>query len=503
MQSTKKKRMERDGNVERTFPADGQPSFEASPSEGSELIAPVEKVGSENPSEVLDQPVDLVPPDGGREHSEGLGELWVEDEMGGEGGHLWVNVNLQPMDRWTHLLDWLHSEHGLRDLHVECKDIPGELPVSPLILSKPLMLAFTGAGRGLYQTSSLSYNKFAPPPDVLAIPTTALLNVHTLRPHYPPDFSPNPISHKFKSKDTPAEEGGLYPLTATQLITLHLALHHPDRPEWTDSDVPPDPWAPFLRILPESFRWHHPLTWLVPDEEGVEDGMDKWRALERSLPEPTRILLKDVEKRFWEDVNVLRTVLVRSSFFFRKRKTVQSLKKIGLREQATHERYSTTSLSRTIPLSSFLWAWLNVNTRCLSFPLNLHPPGGSNDLTLAPILDMANHSSTSTPIPHTLPAAFPTSKATLYALPAAGGGDREVTLQYGPHDDGFLLAEYGFVCRPDAEGQGNEWNEVCVDRWVGELVDQLGEEEGGRRKRLLEETAYWGSVLILSSPKKN
>ncbi|CDZ96753.1 N-methyltransferase [Phaffia rhodozyma] len=385
---------------------------------------------------------------------------------------------------WQSLIRWLTEEHGMENLYVSCEEIPG-------------------AGRGIYQTASFPYNKFAPPSNVLSIPTSALINAHTLRTHYPSQFTPLPLTKSKKASSSRSktslekaqtedgEPDEIYPLTATQLVTLHLALHNPNQPALSSLSTQ-DPWAPFLKVLPQSFRWHHPLTWLVAevDQEGDQEapGMKRWRDLERFLPKEVRRLVQDVEKRFWEDVKVLKTVL------------------------KTHPTYSSTDLSTSLSQSSLLWAWLNVNTRCLSFPLLLEPSSGTNDLTLAPILDMANHSSSSTPIPCTLPSSVPASKASTYVLPASedqpdprsdGQNDskREVLLQYGPHEDGFLMAEYGFVCYPpDEEGRGgNEWNEVCVDRWVEEIVSSLGS-EGAKRKEILEEERYWGQyTLHLSS----
>lgn len=96
-----------------------------------------------------------------------------------------------------------------------------------------------------------------------------------------------------------------------------------------------------------------------------------------------------------------------------------------------------------LSLSFLLWAWLAVNTRCLSYPLALEPADGTNDFTLCPIVDLANHSTESTPIPHLLPPDGPPSKIKTYALPAqdrAMKAGEQIFLQYGGHEDGFLLA---------------------------------------------------------------
>lgn len=179
-----------------------------------------------------------------------------------------------------------------------------------------------GAGRGLYVTPSLPVaNRFAPPPPLISIPTSALLNAHTLRPHYPKSYVPPTLAESRKeSVSDAAEERPLLPLTANQLLTLHLALHHPESPLKDDTALPPNPWALYLKSLPRTFHWHHPLTWLVRFSEDEEEGAkkDELRKMEDALetlvyclPARAQVLLRDVERRFREDVKVLKEVIVR------------------------------------------------------------------------------------------------------------------------------------------------------------------------------------------------
>jgi hypothetical protein len=175
-----------------------------------------------------------------------------------------------------------------------------------------------GAGRGLVISSDVPYNPFAPPPDLISIPTSALLNVQTLRPLYPRSFSPPSLlksSTKLSNKPSPSTTAHvpLLPLTATQLLTLHLALHCP----YADKhpSLPDDPWAPYVLTLPCSFHYHHPLTWLVDlaadDEIGeTQRTQTTFAGLTDLLPARTRTLVLDVHKRFEDDVRVLREVLV-------------------------------------------------------------------------------------------------------------------------------------------------------------------------------------------------
>lgn len=72
------------------------------------------------------------------------------------------------------------------------------------------------------------------------------------------------------------------------------------------------------------------------------------------------------------------------------------------------------------------------------------------------------------------------------------GRSTEVLLQYGPHDDAFLFAEYGFVCWKDADGNGNRWNEARVDGFVEAMLLELPSGEGHTKRRILEDEGYWG-----------
>ena len=316
--------------------------------------------------------------------------------------------------------------------------------------------------------------------------------------------------------DSAAPEAGVarppLPLTSNQLVTLHLALHHPESTLAGHDALSPDPWAPYLRSLPRTFHWHHPLTWLVrlsaEDDEGegaVGARLRKTEVLLESLftclPERAQLLVRDVERRFWADVEVLRSLLVRLSLLVSITSLAFAADVAPHLAQATSPPFPSCP---TPPLRSLLWAWLNINTRCLTLHLGLGPADGSNDFTLAPIVDFANHSPSATPVPITLPEEASARKATQYALPAtedmvsshAGGRKTEVLLQYGPHDDSFLFAEYGFVCWKDADGNGNRWNEARVDSLVEAMLMALPEGQGHAKKRILEDDGYWGWVFL-------
>lgn len=162
-------------------------------------------------------------------------------------------------------------------------------------------------------SEDIPYNSFVPPPDIVSIPTSALLNARTVASLYPRSFSPRPItdtrkktlSSKDKAKTTPSSH---LPLTSTQLLTLHLALHRPDPTETSDApptghpSLPADPWGPYLRTIPARFD-EHPLTWIVDVDAAAEikpaRPVSSLARLAECLPRKTGLLLDDVERRFW------------------------------------------------------------------------------------------------------------------------------------------------------------------------------------------------------------
>ena len=88
-----------------------------------------------------------------------------------------------------------------------------------------------GAGYGLYTTCAVH-----PSTPLFTIPASALPNILTLSPHYP-------------CSDPP--------LTAVQLISLHLALHRPK----PGKDSLDPLFGPYISVLPGDFAFH-PLSWL-------------------------------------------------------------------------------------------------------------------------------------------------------------------------------------------------------------------------------------------------
>ncbi|KAN0060838.1 hypothetical protein ACQY0O_007497 [Thecaphora frezii] len=163
-------------------------------------------------------------------------------------------------------------------------------------------------------------------------------------------------------------------------------------------------------------------------------------------------------------------------------------------------------------LSDFLWAWLSVNSRCIYFPLSLSTH--SDNLTMAPLLDMANHTSLAAveckvryDVKKGLELYAPPASARSPAMGTRGlrKGD-ECFITYGAHSNAALLAEYGFVLPPSSE-EGEEGEECMANRYCEVAVDQevegLFEEQGqqGRRKmELLRERGYWSDFTLHPTP---
>lgn len=103
------------------------------------------------------------------------------------------------------------------------------------------------------------------------------MNARTLGPHY----------SMWKSSSSP--------LTATQLISLHLLLHRP-----LDDQESLDPlFGPYISILPREFD-SHPLTWIVKQEFAGTTKSLETKFLEY-LPPSVMVALVKLATRFWAD----------------------------------------------------------------------------------------------------------------------------------------------------------------------------------------------------------
>ncbi|GAA5904742.1 hypothetical protein JCM5296_000751 [Sporobolomyces johnsonii] len=353
---------------------------------------------------------------------------------------------------WASLLAWLKTFDGAIDPE------------------KNVRLVHNAAGRGLVARGDL-----APDSLLISIPNAALLNLSTLRPLYPPPF---------------------HSLTATQLLSLHLALQfrrHLFSPSSTAAEpptttAPRDKFWPFLATLPRAFETV-PLTWsiesrstdklradfdvdaadasLLQREKDITPGIRRKRQkqarLLELLPPGVRRRAADVERRFKEDWTVVQ--------------------KLWANKNAVE--------GETLAFLDFLLGWLNVNTRCIYFDL-----GGKNEdnLTLCPVIDMINH------VPGRATKPSPRIMSLTFSSPSSSSNDPplknndELAFSYGPHEDAMLLTEYGFVV-----GEANDYNAVEVDRFVEALFEAQGE-EGALKRGILADESYWGDMTLQCSP---
>ncbi|KAK7054916.1 hypothetical protein VNI00_003379 [Paramarasmius palmivorus] len=301
---------------------------------------------------------------------------------------------------WNELLAWL--------------DIP-QPPVVPRSADR--------AGYALVANEPIKANR-----PLFTIEASKVLNVKTLTPLYPG-----------------------HALSATQLISLHLLLHHPDK------GASPDPkFGPYIATLPRDFAFH-PLTWAVNESELVE-----------YLPPSHADALKALLARYYTDRVAVLGYLERSQ-----------------------------QLEDDLDVSKYLWSWLCVNTRCIFHHLKKTRSDPDN-LSLVPILDFANHSSI-------LPSMMP-SAASAHTKPQHGGigsftlfgpadvgtkANEELFLRYGAHCNRVLFIEYGFIL-PEAEQPSRE---IEVDDLVEILFRDRGD-AGTWAKEVLDENNYWKDYTL-------
>jgi hypothetical protein len=114
-----------------------------------------------------------------------------------------------------------------------------------------------------------------PQASLFTIPASALMNIRTLSPHYPRKPS----------------------LNATQLTSLHLAIHRPKNNQESSDHL----FGPYISIMPRDFNLH-PLTWLILRETGqvAPPGLDH---LPPRVLEAVRLLAERFKKD-WKSVRV-------------------------------------------------------------------------------------------------------------------------------------------------------------------------------------------------------
>ncbi|KAJ3814270.1 SET domain-containing protein [Lentinula aff. lateritia] len=286
---------------------------------------------------------------------------------------------------------------------------------------------------GLYAKKALSLKTM-----LFTIPRTALLNRKTLSSYYG-------IATKS--------------LSAMQMISLHLLLHRP-----LSGRESLDPlFGPYISTLPQNFDYH-PLSWTI--KRNIGPSLD-------ILPPDAFWALQDLSSKFRNDLAAV------SSFIL----------------EATSKAPSEFVEDNESLVHDYLWAWLNVNTRCVYYQIK-NSPSDPDNITLCPILDFANHSS------H-LPCMTPPSpgdgnlRSNLYRdfsllspSDSSVDADSELHLQYGAHCNRVLFIEYGFVLSLNSIPEDQRTLEVNVDDIVEALVVEKGE-TGVWMKSVLILDNYW------------
>lgn len=150
---------------------------------------------------------------------------------------------------------------------------------------------------------------------ILEIPSSALLNPLTLAssttqiPDYlfpRPSTSTTSGTHptkKARTSSTTTRRSSIASetkcLNTTQLLTLYLALNRDPKSRRSS------PWNKYFETLPKAFVPWHPLTWYY------NTGHDGWLLkLIDMMPVSARLKLEDVKKRYADDSEVLKGVLV-------------------------------------------------------------------------------------------------------------------------------------------------------------------------------------------------
>ncbi|KLO18588.1 SET domain-containing protein [Schizopora paradoxa] len=342
-----------------------------------------------------------------------------------------------------------------------------------------------GAGKGLFVSRSIPANSI-----VVKLPSAALMNIRTLRNLYG-DCNLEGYSAKTGGK--------MIFLNGTQLISLHLALHRPPRHGGRSTDPT---FGPYISVLPKEFD-SHPLTWLIKQNPAAfEEGDAAFGGgLLGHLPPSVSSELTTMSNKFLRDWDIVRNCWE------------AHLKRP---DEASADNAAATGSPQAvrIPLRypNFLWAWLIVNTRCLYIRLFNHDYPLTN-LTLCPLIDFANHTTSQ----DTRPGAFPqircTNEARLggsnnFLAPGAthdmafvSHPDREliegeeVFLRYGGHCNRALFVEYGFV---DEHGEPSI-SEVNVEDLMDALFRDAGE-VGDACRDVLQREGYTKNLCLFLSP---
>lgn len=377
------------------------------------------------------------------------------------------------------------------------------------------------AGRGL-----VFRNRIEPEQVLLTLPFDTLINVKTYKSFFHPATLPIPVRTATSGRNNRITNAN-HSRSSSQLLSFLLARARIEislKRERTNAETNPKHQAlqRFVQTLPQRFDTV-PLTWsmFVHRLEHSQIPLPpSWKQrlfgqLLQALPPHSQYLQHKVRQRFEKDWQALCAL----------RDTHPAL----LAEPAllACNPDLARNIVRSIDLDTFLWAWLCVNSRCLYLPLGL--ADHADNFTLAPLLDMANH--TSDPaleckVTYASDGGFelraPSNEAHRKPSPkdasfAAMPGD-ECFITYGPHSNESLLSEYGFVlptqltltehASQDASShaesgqhwQGSRYVDVLMDHHVERLLQAQGA-DGERKIELLQNRGYWRGYTVHPYPE--
>lgn len=314
----------------------------------------------------------------------------------------------------TSLLQWMKA-----------KDSLGISTKESFVSSKVGAKDFGEEGRGLAANDDIVQNE-----EIIKIPHSYLLNAHSIIRHIShfnkdihlnEQYSNIDLFYEEESKDEVSEiyskfqYNEMVALLSFQLVSLYLCLEQSRQSSF---------WKPFLDSLPDikAFSWT-PLVW---EETGLSHLIDY-------LPTEVKDHHTQVSQRFNRDKEVVKKFLT------------SKLLLVDPKGETSAEKYITSE--------RYLWAWMCINSRCLYMELRESNDTADN-FTMAPLVDFVNHSDEDHCRLKIDNKGFHVITTTKYP------SQSQIYLSYGPHSNGFLLCEYGFVL------PSNKWNDIDISRYI-------------------------------------
>ncbi|KAJ1725844.1 hypothetical protein LPJ53_000105 [Coemansia erecta] len=193
-------------------------------------------------------------------------------------------------------------------------------------------------------------------------------------------------------------------------------------------------WCSYIRSIPRDFGTI-PLCVLAgnaPCSDIATAGSESSRWVMAHMPHSMRLRVIEQHERLYKDWSATNTFL------------------------------ETAGMGRLDRWSHYVWAWLAVNTRCIHLGQHtgaaktgtagakrhaaladelVESIDSTDSMALAPVLDLLNHSAAAD-----IATRFdPVSRQFIIQTNCAFGKGQEAFIRYGPHDNRFMIIEYGFV----------------------------------------------------------